>query len=209
MNVYAKIFFSMILVVALCPVVKAEPVPTPTPEPTPIPSPEPQPQPEPQPEPEPEPQPQPAVSDAQIGQIVLTANTAEVVTAGTAKARAENKEVIRFARLMIRDHGRMKKEAIRLLKAQNISPEDSEFNNDLKKKVTEMVLALRRLRNADFDRAYIESQIQLHQQLLDSIDQILMPSAQNSELKAYLEKGRPVIAHHLELAQKIKGQLGQ
>jgi len=40
--------------------------------------------------------------------------------------------------------------------------------------------------------------------VLDAIDKTLIPNAQNAELKATLEKVRPAIAAHLDMAKKIQ-----
>jgi putative membrane protein len=47
-----------------------------------------------------------------------------------------------------------------------------------------------------------------HQNALDALDKTLIPSAQNAELKALLEKTRPVVAAHLDRAKKVQSELG-
>lgn len=37
-----------------------------------------------------------------------------------------------------------------------------------------------------------------------ALDQTLIPSAQNAELKALLEEGRPIFAGHLDMAKQIQ-----
>lgn len=216
MKSLASLFFSAALIVALCHSVKAEPSPSPEPVPSATPSPEatpapeptpsPEPVPSPTPVPEPEPQPQPAMSDPQIAQLVLTANTAEIFASRTARTGTRNRVILSFARHMISEHTGERKQAVLLFRAQNIVPEDSDASRDFKKKAAELVLSLRRLRNAGFDRSYIASQVELHTKVLESFDKVLIPSAQNAELKAFLEKARSMWASHLELAQKIQAK---
>ena len=66
----------------------------------------------------------------------------------------------------------------------------------------------RLLHGADFDRAYIAHEITMHQNVLNTLDQTLIPNAQNAELKALLQKVRPLIESHLQMAQQIQTSLG-
>ena len=61
----------------------------------------------------------------------------------------------------------------------------------------------------EFDRAYVDNEVAYHQQVLDAIDKVLIPNAQNGELKGLLTKTRPVIAEHLAHAKQIQGSLGK
>ena len=66
---------------------------------------------------------------------------------------------------------------------------------------------LKNLSGNEFDKAYIDSEIKLHQQVIDVADTKLVPSVKNEELKALLVKVRPALVSHLEHAQKIQGSL--
>ena len=61
---------------------------------------------------------------------------------------------------------------------------------------------------AGFDRAYIDHEVRYHQQVLDALDNTLIPGAQNAELKALLQQVRPNVAAHLERAKSIQTSLG-
>jgi putative membrane protein len=65
------------------------------------------------------------------------------------------------------------------------------------------------LKGAEFDRAYINNEVTYHQAVIDAIDKTLVPSAQNSELKALLVKVRPAFVAHLEHAKMIQSSLGK
>jgi putative membrane protein len=66
---------------------------------------------------------------------------------------------------------------------------------------------LQGLTGADFDRAYIANEVALHQQVLDMIDQTLIPAAQNQDLKNLLTQVRPAVAAHLEHARQVQSGL--
>ena len=60
-----------------------------------------------------------------------------------------------------------------------------------------------KLTGAAFDRAYVDHEVTYHQQVLDAIDQVLLPNASIPELKALITSVRPVIASHLQHAKLI------
>jgi putative membrane protein len=66
---------------------------------------------------------------------------------------------------------------------------------------------LEELSGTAFDRAYVEHEVQYHQAVLDARDKTLIPGAQNADLRALLQKVRPVIAAHLERAQRVQGEI--
>jgi putative membrane protein len=43
-----------------------------------------------------------------------------------------------------------------------------------------------------------------HQQVLDAVDEVLIPNAANAELKALLVKVRPAVVAHLEHAKHLQ-----
>jgi putative membrane protein len=51
---------------------------------------------------------------------------------------------------------------------------------------------------SDFDRAYIDAQVKAHQEVLDALDNKLIPNAQDASLKANLQQVRPTVAQHLK-----------
>ena len=60
------------------------------------------------------------------------------------------------------------------------------------------------MQGIDFDKAYIEQNVVLHQHVLDTIDNRLMPSAGSEELKALLYKMFAPLSDYLEHAQQIQ-----
>jgi putative membrane protein len=57
-----------------------------------------------------------------------------------------------------------------------------------------------------FDKAYIDHEVEYHQQVIDAIDKTLIPSAKNEELKALLVKERPAFEAHLRPPSMCRGR---
>ena len=148
-------------------------------------------------------------TDPQIAHIVVTANQIDIDAGKLAKSHSKNKEVQAFAQQMITDHTAVNKQAGALAKKLGVKPEDNETSKALKKGAEENLANLKNLKGAQFDKAYVEHEVAYHQQVLDAIDKVLVPSAQNAELKGLIEKVRPAIQTHLDHAKHVQADLGK
>ena len=148
-------------------------------------------------------------TDPQIAGIVVTANAIDIQAGKLAKSRTKNKEVSKFAQLMITDHTAVNKQAGALAKKLGVKPEDSPTSQSLKTGAAENVKNLKGLKGAAFDKAYVDHEVAYHQQVLDAIDQVLIPNSKNAELKDLITKVRPAIAAHLDHAKMIQSDLAK
>lgn len=147
------------------------------------------------------------LSQAQIAMMSDLANTAEIEQAQLAQSKASSAEVKQFARMMLKAHTAAKNEQAALYQnlglASTPSPVAMEFRD-----YTYQVLG--RLRGADgtyFDQAYINAQVEEHQQVLEIIDQRLLPAATAPALVAELKKTRGTVAAHLADAKELQEKL--
>jgi putative membrane protein len=148
-------------------------------------------------------------SDPQIAGIVVAADEIDIDAGKLAKSRTTNKQVSEFAQLMITDHTAVNKQASALVKKLGVKPEDSPTSQSLKTGAAENTKNLKGLKGAAFDKAYVDHEVAYHQQVLDAIDKVLIPSARNAELKDLITKVRPAIAAHLDHAKMIQSSLAK
>ena len=146
-------------------------------------------------------------SDPQIAQIVVTANQVDVDAGKLAVSRTKSKDVKQFAQLMITDHSAVNKQAVALATKLKVKPEPSDTSRSLKKGGDENIAKLKALKGKEFDKAYVDQEVGYHQAVLDAIDKVLVPSAQNAELKALIVKVRPAFVAHLDHAKHLQAQL--
>ncbi len=149
------------------------------------------------------------VNDAQIASIVLTANQVDIDAGKLATAKSRNPEVKKFGQLMVTDHTGVNKSATELVQKLKVLPQDNPTSQTLKAGGLKNVTQLKTLNGAEFDKAYIDHEVEYHQSVLDALDKTLIPGATNAELKALLEKTRPAFAAHLEHAKQIQASLGK
>jgi putative membrane protein len=152
---------------------------------------------------------EPAPTDAQIAHIVVTANQVDVDAGKLARERSKTKDVQDFALRMVTDHGGVNQQATDLVKKLHVTPEPNPTSESLKRGGDENLAALEKLSGAAFDRAYVDHEVTYHESVLAAVDKTLIPNAKNAELKALLEKSRPVFASHLEHAKKLQAELAR
>src|SRR3954464_14089121 len=148
-------------------------------------------------------------TDPQIAGIVVAANQIDIDAGKVAKSRSKNKQVQDFAQLMITDHTAVNKQASDLVKKLKVKPAESDTSRALKSAAKQTAEKHKALKGAAFDKAYADNEVAYHQQVLDALDKVLIPNAQNAELKGLLEKVRPAIAAHLEHAKMMAASLGK
>jgi putative membrane protein len=149
----------------------------------------------------------PAVSDAQIAQIVVTANSIDIANGQIAIKQSKTASVDEFANLMIKDHTAVNNNATALVTKLGVKPEASDTSKSLQSQADTEQAKLRGLSGAAFDRAYLENEVAYHQQVLGAISDVLIPNAQNAELKKMLVDVKPAFQAHLDHAKQTLAAL--
>lgn len=147
------------------------------------------------------------INDAQIAAIVVTANQVDVDAGKLAAATSTNAEVKKLGELMVTDHTAVNKSAVDLVTRLGVKPEDNPTAQSLAAGGEKNLAHLRTLQGAAFDKAYVAHEVEYHQQVLDAVDQVLIPGASNAELRALLVKVRPAFVAHLEHAKQVQQSL--
>ena len=149
------------------------------------------------------------VTDAQIASIVVVANRVDIDAGKLAKARATNQEVKAFAQLMITDHTGVNRSATDLVARLKVTPQDNPTSQSLQAEGERNVANLKTLKGVAFDKAYVDHEVAYHQQVIDALDNTLIPGATNAELKALLIKVRPAFVAHLEHAKRLQSSMSK
>lgn len=142
------------------------------------------------------------LNDQQIALITQNVNTAEIEQARVAQAKSQSEQVRRFAEMMIEHHGRAKTQQ----QALGLPTAESPLSQELERKAQSTLQKLNAKTGDDFDRAYIQAQVEGHQEALDTIRQ-LKANAKSSELRSYLDNLAPQVEHHLEQARSAQREL--
>jgi putative membrane protein len=169
--------------------------------------------------------------------FMAAADSAEIKAAQIATKKATNTQVRQFAQEMIRDHGKAAKDDSELAKKMNVDLKTAGTQGQMASNVQSMAQQTEQQLNttpkgAAFDKAYIDSQVQAHQSVLDNLQRIAgtaggttgttgtstgaqpttaATSAQAGTPATPQEAAQKMIPHvqqHLEKARQIQSKLG-
>lgn len=147
------------------------------------------------------------LGDAQVVNIVVAVNNNAIEAGELARSRSSNEKVKAFAHGMVGEHADVNKSITELVTRLDLTPHDSPIAKDLKAEGEKDRAALKALTGEEFDKAYVDKTITLHQNVLDMIDNQLMPKVENQELKALLFSLFSPFSDHLRDAQQIRASL--
>jgi putative membrane protein len=147
-------------------------------------------------------------TDPQIAGVVQTANKIDIDQAKLALKKTKNPQVKQFAQQMIDDHTKLMGSVNDLAKKLNVTPADSDISKSLKSGAAAENKKLQGLSGKAFDKEYIDHEVAYHQQVIDAAGKVLIPNAQNADLKSALEGAAPLLQGHLDHAKQIQSSLG-
>lgn len=149
-----------------------------------------------------------ALDDATIVAIFDEANTADIETGDLAAKRGSNKDVRALGKQFAHDHTAVRQQGRDLAKKLGVKPTAPKPDQGAESAAA----ALKELKSkhgADFDKAYLAHEVAFHQQVIDAINNTLLPAIQNAELKAFVQKVVPAFEGHLAAAKNLQQKLGE
>ncbi|MGH9809192.1 MAG: DUF4142 domain-containing protein, partial [Terriglobia bacterium] len=123
-------------------------------------------------------------NDAQIAHIAYTAGVVDIENAKQALKISKNKDVRAFAQDMERDHKAVNDKALALVKKLKVTPQDNDTSKSIAKGQADERAKLAKLKGAAFDKAYIDNEVAYHKTVNGALQNTLIPSASNAELKS-------------------------
>jgi len=126
------------------------------------------------------------------------ANLAEVEAGKVGAQKAANPEVKKFAEKMVAEHTRMVEEGKQLAQKKSVKPDET-VDGKHKKNLAD----LNAKSGADFDREYMEQQVQDHEGALKLVQNVAR-NAKDGDIKAMAQKAEPHVKAHLDEAQKLR-----
>jgi putative membrane protein len=146
-------------------------------------------------------------TDPQIAHIAYTAGVIDVTAAKQAISKSKNKDVLAFAQDMVRDHEAVNKQALDLVKKLNVTPEDNDTSRSLSKAAADKQAELAKLNGAAYDKAYVANEVAYHKTVNGALETLLIPSANNPELKSLLQTGLKLFQGHQQHAEHVAAEL--
>lgn len=153
------------------------------------------------------PQTPPPPTDPQIVGIVIAANQIDIDHAKIALERSKNKQVREFAQQMITDHTAVQKSVLALGAKLHVTPADSDTSKSLKTQAAQTTIELNSLSGKAFDKFYVDNEVAYHKAVGGVLANVLIPDAQNAELKSALQGAQPIFEGHLQHAENLQATL--
>ena len=145
-----------------------------------------------------------AMTLVDAGSIAHAINDGEIQLAQIAVSRASSPDVRNYAQMMIDDHT----SANRQLEGAGYRFVKNDVTDVVGSNVRKTMDDLRNRTGADFDRAYLDSQIMMHKDALDTFKSAILPNAQDKTLHPILMTMRDQVQTHLDSARALQRRLG-
>jgi putative membrane protein len=146
----------------------------------------------------------PKLTDPEIASVAVVANQNDIGFAEIAKKKSKNAEVLKFAETMANDHQAIITQAVALVTKLKVTPKDNAVSKQLVANADKTKKMLNSKSGKAFDKAYIDNEVAYHKAVISTVEDVLIPQAQNQELKDLLQKVVPTLKAHLEHAQMVQ-----
>ena len=147
------------------------------------------------------------LTDPQIAHIAYTAGQIDIQAAQQALQKSQNPQVREFANDMVRDHTSVNQQALALCKKLNVTPEDNDTSKSLVKQADETRAKFAGVSGAAFDKAYAQNEVAYHHTVNTTLENTLIPSTTNPDLKSLLQTGLKIFQGHEQHAQTLASGL--
>lgn len=149
----------------------------------------------------------PQLTDPEIASVAVTANQIDVDYALIAEKRSKDADVLRFAKTMKDDHTAVINMAVDLAKKLGVTPKTNSMTKSLLNGAQKEKALLNSKSGKAFNKAYIDNEVAYHESVINAVENVLIPQAQNAELKGLLVKVLPTLKAHLEHAKMVQKEL--
>jgi putative membrane protein len=146
----------------------------------------------------------PKLTDPEIASVAVTANKVDIGYAEIGKKKSKDAEVVKFAETMYNDHTAVIGQAVALVTKLGVTPKDNAVSKKLMADAGKTKKMLNSKSGKDFNKAYIDNEVAYHKAVISLVEGMLIPQAQNGELKDLLQKVVPTLKAHLAHAEMVQ-----
>lgn len=146
------------------------------------------------------------LTDANIVAILDAANVSDSSWGAIAAMKGTGADVRNFGKTMMRDHHALRQAGLDLAKKLGVAPQLPVGDDSQSELQAHAGLLNNTAKGKDFDRAYIDHEVEYHKQVLAMATKA-MAAAQSTELKHLIQKAAPNILGHLDAAEAIQKKM--
>lgn len=142
--------------------------------------------------------------DPEVAMVLRVLNLAEVREGNAARDKATSTAVRDFAAMMASEHAQAASKTENELAKKDIASADSDLARQIDAQSGQAAESLRARSGADFDRAYMDRQIELHSYIVNIIDTKLRAASKAKQVKKALDDTKATAETHLAKAREIR-----
>jgi putative membrane protein len=148
----------------------------------------------------------PKLDDPTIVAIFDAANTYDIETGSIAVTKGHSKAVRDFAAMLVRDHRNVRTQGRNLAASLKVTPTPPR-DLALTKAHTAAIASLRKAHGQNFDRVFLQQEVDFHNAVIDAVTTTLLPAIQNAQLKDLVTKIAPAFVAHRDRAQSLLNEI--
>lgn len=149
------------------------------------------------------------LDDGKILKVAHTAHEAAITQARIAERRSRDQRVRELAGKIAKDNEAQDRRAEQVARVGKLDPSDSSISNALEADSKQSVDQLVEKSGRDFDRAFVDGELDRQRELLKLIDYELMPAASSPEVKALVRSLRPNVIRRFDELRGLQEKLGK
>jgi putative membrane protein len=139
-------------------------------------------------------------SMAETANVLITLHSGQVQLAQVALDRLQDQQVRELAQQTLERHAELNGQILAFVDRHRIEPSQTAVSTQLKDRMVAHEFSLQRVSSAAVDDAFLRQQAALYQVMLSLMDDRLLPSAENIELRELLKRTRAELAQQLSRA---------
>lgn len=143
------------------------------------------------------------LDDPTIVAIFDAANTYDMETGALAASKGRSEAVREFGKMLVRDHENVRGQGRALAKSLNVTPTPPKGEFALANAHVEAMRSLQNASAGEFDRAFLQHEVDFHQAVIDAVTNTLLPALQNAQVKDLVTKVAPAFAAHRDAARNL------
>ena len=148
----------------------------------------------------------PATPDGEVLGAFIAANQHEVEHSRLGAQAGSTQTIRDLAKGFARDHDDLVQRARELATKQSITAAEPS-GDPIGQPHGQTMTSLKGKSGVDFDRAYLQHEVDYHQALISALNNDWLPKATNQELKTFLQQTVPAFQSHLKGAQDLRAKL--
>jgi len=148
------------------------------------------------------------LSDAEIIGIYSQVNSFDIETALLGQVLGASDDVRAIGQMVSVDHTGVRAAIHALAEEIGVVPVLPPARIAAARDHDDVIVALRTLEGAAFDAAYLQHEIAFHRAAIAAVEGLLLPEADNADLRVHFEAVLPAFYHHLEMNIDAADALG-